>query len=334
MIFLRTITLAFAAFLLAVGSSAAEAAPLATIPALRSTGLQQRIDALVQRARPGVFGVAVLDLPSGVSWRANDAQAFPMMSVIKAPVAAAVLDRVERGTVSMDQFVTIHRADLESGSILNGFQGEQMRFSVSELLTEAVSNSDNTAVDALLKLMGGPAVVTRYLQGHGIKDLRIDLGESGMHTVFSGLPSGQRPPADETDAQQLVRLRRGYAAYLMDPRNRSTPNGAVDFLHKLWRNELLSPASTKRLIDLMRAQTTPERLRGGLPRDVLLADKCGTSYTLENSTAAFNDIGILTWPDGHTVIIAAFLTRSTASLEERTALFADLTRAVTAALHP
>ena len=164
--------------------------------------------------------------------------------------------------------------------------------------------------------------------------MRVDLGESGYHTVFSGLKPDQQPPAHETDAQLSARLRRGYAAYLIDPRSSSTPDAAASFLAKLWRNELLSPASTHVLIDLMLAQTTPSRLRAGLPAGVQLADKCGTSYTLGNKTAAFNDIGILTWPDGHVVIVAAFLTASSAPPKERNAIFADLARAVTRALHP
>jgi beta-lactamase class A len=45
-------------------------------------------------------------------------------------------------------------------------------------------------------------------------------------------------------------------------------------------------------------------------------------------TAAYNDIGILTWPDGHRVLIAAFLTGSNASQTERDAIFAELARMV------
>lgn len=41
-------------------------------------------------------------------------------------------------------------------------------------------------------------------------------------------------------------------------------------------------------------------------------------------TAAFNDIGILTWPDGHTVIVAAFLTGSHAPETRMSALFKTL----------
>lgn len=314
------------------GTSAKATTPIAAA-APHAAELQHYLDALVLRSRPGTLGASVLDLQSGMQWRANADQAFPMMSVFKAPVAAAVLDRIERGGLSMDQPVTIKRGDLESGTIRDHFKGAQMDFTVHQLLTDAVSKSDNTAVDALLKLVGGPKTVTAFLQGHGIVGMRVDIGEAGFNSVFSGLQPHQLPPANETEAQQLARLQRGYEAYLIDPRNRSTPDAAASFLGKLWRKELLPADSTQLLLDLMYGQTTPSRLRAGLPAAVRLADKCGTSYTLGNRTAAFNDIGILTWPDGHVVIVAAFLTGSTASPDARNAIFADLAREVTIVLH-
>jgi beta-lactamase class A len=91
---------------------------------------------------------------------------------------------------------------------------------------------------------------------------------------------------------------------------------------------MASPASTQYLIDLLYAQTVPRRLRAGLRPDIRLADKCGTSVSLPGGTAAYNDIGVLTWPDGHSVIVAAFLTASTASKSGRDAIFADLARAI------
>lgn len=257
-----------------------------------------------------------------------------MMSVFKVPVAAAVLAQVEQGKLSMDQAVIVHRSELESGTIRDHFQGEQMSFTVRQLLTAAVSKSDNTAVDALLTRVGGPEAVTAFLRTHGIAGMRVDLGERGFNPIFEDLSPHQLSPAGETAEQELTRLRRGYDAYLADPRNRSTPDAAVSFLRKLWERELLSPTSTQYLVDLMYAQTTPSRLRAGLPAGVRLADKCGTSYTLEGRTAAFNDIGILVWPDGHAVVVAAFLTASTASQDERQAIFADLAREVATTLHP
>jgi beta-lactamase class A len=292
--------------------------------------LQSRLEALAQGARPGTLGIAVLDLHSGATWRVNADRAYPMMSVFKAPVAAAVLARIDHGDMSFDQTTELTRAELGSGPIRDHFHGDRMTFTVRQLLTAAVSHSDNSAVDALIKLLGGPDVATAFLQAHGIRGMRVDLDEAGMGRIFEDT----KPAANEMPAQESQRLHRGYAAFLADPRNRSTPDAAVTFLRKLWGNELISKTSTHYLIDLMRRQTVPNRLRAGLPAGVELADKCGTSYTLGKVTAAFNDIGILTWPDGHTVIVAAFLTASQAPEDERKATFAELARDVAEALHP
>ncbi|MET0330710.1 MAG: class A beta-lactamase [Dyella sp.] len=314
----------------------AMAAP-ATVSATHST-LQEQLERLAQRAQPGRLGIAVLDLQSGATWQVNAAQAYPMMSVFKAPVAAAVLDQVDHGTLSLEQMVTVTRAELTAGSAVPSigthFQGERMRFSVRQLLVAAVSESDNTAVDALLRLLGGPAVVTRFLRGHGIEGMRVDLDEAAVGRLFEQMAPGQSPPLDETEPVQLARLQRGYQAYLTDPRNRSTPQGAVDFLRKLWDGQLVSATSSRYLLALMNAQTVPHRLRDGLPTGAALADKCGTSYNLKGRTAAYNDIGIVHWPDGRAVIVAAFLTDSTATLAQRDALFAELARDVVQSLHP
>jgi beta-lactamase class A len=302
--------------------------------AISQADLQHRLDALAKRARPGIFGVAVLDLQSGKTWHVNADQAYPMMSVFKAPIAATVLDRIDHGLNHYDQTITITRADLESGPIRKQFQGTRMTFTLRELLHYAVSQSDNTAVDALIRFIGGPAVVQAYLHAHGIEGMRVDRGEAGNARLFEALGPSEKAPVHETDAQQDQRYLRGYHLFLADPGNRSTPDAAVMFLRKLWQHELLSPASTQQLIDLMYAQTMPNRLRAGLPAGVKLADKCGTSATIDAFTAAYNDIGIMTWPDGHTVIVAAFLTASSAPEEERHALYVTLAQSVASALHP
>lgn len=301
-------------------------------------GLQKTLDALAQRARPGTLGVAVLDLQSGATAGVHADEAFPMMSVFKAPVAAAVLSRIDEGKLSLRQRVTLTRADVLGGSAVPSigahFHGERMTFTVEQLLKAAISESDNTAVDALVKVVGGPQVVTAFLRRHGIDGMRVDMGEAGVVRIFRDLGPGQELPAKESAQASLERYRRGFRAFLAAPTNRSTPHAAVAFLRKLHDNELLTPASTRHLLDLMAAQTIPRRLRAGLPRGVRLADKAGTSGSLDGRTAAFNDIGILSGPDGHTVIVAAFLTDSSASEAQRNALFADIARAVAAPFHP
>jgi beta-lactamase class A len=303
----------------------------------RAASLQRQLIRLADEARPGTLGLAVSDLQSGRTWRVNSAQAFPMMSVFKAPLGATVLSEVDARTLSLGQRVIVKRDELvRSGlsRITATFQGRQETFTVRQLLDAAVSASDNTAADVLLKLIGGPGVATAFLRQHGIRHMRIDRGEGEIAREFQGRAGLKVVGSDETAQEKDARLLRGYAAYLKDPRDRSTPEAAASFLKKLWQGQLLTPASTRLLLHLLYRQTMPDRLRAGIPPAVRFADKCGTSYTLDGETAAFNDIGILTWPDGHTVIVAAFLMGSRASEARRRALFERIAQAVVSDLDP
>ncbi|MBB6242444.1 beta-lactamase class A [Rhodanobacter sp. MP1X3] len=142
--------------------------------------LQHALAQLVDKAQPGVLGITVVDLDTRARIRINADRAYPMMSVFKAPVAAAVLAQVDAGRIRLSQEVTITRAQVVDGtavpSIGAHFSGEQMHFTVERLLAAAVSESDNTAVDALIRLLGGPQVVTDFLRKHGIEGMRVDLG--------------------------------------------------------------------------------------------------------------------------------------------------------------
>jgi beta-lactamase class A len=328
-------SVALTALLFASTSAVAKPTPGAAGPAATTaTGLQATLDDLAQRAAPAILGIAVLDPRSGGSWGVNAARPFPMMSVFKAPVAAAILARIDAGTLTLDQRVTIERADVLDGSAVPSigehFVGERMTFTVERLLVAAVSESDNTAADALVRLAGGPDAVTAFLRAHGVEGMRVDMDEAGVQRVFDDLHAGQSIPAKESTQEEHDRRQRGYNAFLADPRNRSTPDAAVVFLHKLWTGKLLTRASTLRLQELMQAQTVPDRMRAGLPASLRFADKTGTSGVRDGAVAAFNDIGAITWPEGHTVFVAAFLSESHASPDERDALFAKLARAVAA----
>ncbi|MFZ0499454.1 MAG: class A beta-lactamase [Steroidobacteraceae bacterium] len=299
--------------------------------------LQHVLMQLADQVRPATLGLTITDLQSGRTWRINASRPFPMMSVFKAPLGAAVLSKVDRGILFLGQRVIIKRQDLRTwgvSQITATFHGDQEAFTVRQLLEAAVSHSDNTAADVLLKLVGGPVVATAFLRSHGVRGMRVDRGERDIAQEFQEEGVAQGVGSEETPTQKDARLRRGYAAYLNDPRDRTTPDAAARFLEELWQGQLLSPTSTRLLLSLLYNQTVPSRLRAGVPANVRLADKCGTSYTVDGMTAAFNDIGILSWPDGHTVIVAAFLTASHAPRNRMNASFKDIAQAVITGLHP
>ena len=77
------------------------------------------------------------------------------------------------------------------------------------------------------------------------------------------------------------------------------------------RGELLSPASTARLLSIMgNTKTGANRLRGGLKAGWTLSHKTGTGQVLGATQAGYNDIGILTAPDGRSYAVAVMIKKT------------------------
>ncbi len=286
---------------------------------------------IAARAKPGILGVAVYDFQTGKIQGVNMNGHFLMMSTFKAMLAAYVLDQADAGQISLDQKVTLTPADLREGvgDVDNSGGGT---FTVRALLKAAVTQSDNTAADALLKLVGGPSVVTAWLQGKGIDDIRLDRDERTIARDENGIPPDFHPGENETHLKAQIPLADRQAAFKqaqVDLRDTATPEAAVHFLVALKQGKLLSAASTATLLNWMKHCTTGEdRLRAGLPPKTVLEHKTGTSGVFEGLSLATNDMGIITLPDGRILAIAVFLANSPASEKAREKIIADCARAV------
>jgi beta-lactamase class A len=78
-------------------------------------------------------------------------------------------------------------------------------------------------------------------------------------------------------------------------------------------------------------QTGKNRLRGGLKPGWTLAHKTGTGQILAGTQAGYNDIGLLTAPDGRSYAVAVMIRRTAAPLPARMALMNQVVRGVIAA---
>jgi beta-lactamase class A len=308
-------------------------------PQLDVKRLAKEMPTLVERAKPGALGFGLMNLESGERWVLNGDRRFPMQSVFKAPLGAAVLSEVEAKRLSLDEVLTIRDVDLSPfWSPVGDAWPKRTDYTVRELLTNAVVESDNTAADMLMKRIGGPGAVTAWLQAERINDLRVDRYERELQPDAHGVASFRpewRGQVFWKVIQSIDPARRhaAMAAYMVDPRDTATPNAALEFLAKLDAGELISPASARMLIELMRR--TPrgaDRLKAGFPPGALFAHKPGSSGDDLGLTMAFNDIGILTLADRRSYAVAAFLSGSTASGAAQAALFADIGRLVARSL--
>lgn len=296
--------------------------------------LEKEIGAIAARAQPGVLGFALMNLESGEFWDRLGDRRFPMMSVFKLPLGCAALSEADAGRLNFAETITLTDKDLSPplSPIADAWPGRRA-YTIDELFTATLRDSDNTAADVLMRRIGGPGAVSGWLQNKKIDEVRVDryerelgvdaLGMASFRASWKGAAAFGAAAATVAPAKRRAAM----LAYMADPRDTATPRGMLGLLRKLDTGELISPASTRKLLATL--QQTPrgaDRIAAGLPKGASFAHKPGTSSVDQGLCAAFNDVGIFTLPDRRSYAIAAFLSGSTASERDRAALFADLGR--------
>lgn len=290
------------------------------------------------RLFPGKTGVAVMRIDGG-DWvlgrRLNDL--FPQQSVSKTWVAMTVLDLVDQGKLRLDQRVRIDRDDLavfhqpiRDRVIANGGIDE----SVQSLLEQAIRASDNTANDSLLRIAGGPQAVRAFIARKKLGTIRFGPGERAMQSAIAGLEwrqeysIGRRFYAARSAVPYATR-KAALDRYLADPVDGASPEAIVRALGKLAKGELLSASSTRLLLDIMsRTSSGPNRLKAGVPAGWRFLHKTGTGQVLSPVSTGYNDIGIMTAPDGTRYAVAVMIGDTTASIPDRMAFMQFVSRTV------
>ena len=119
--------------------------------------------------------------------------------------------------------------------------------------------------------------------------------------------------------------------YVEDPYDGASPNAIVDALASLKRGELLSPHSTRRLLRIMgNTKTGANRLKGGLAAGLVAQPQDRNGAGTGRQQAGYNDIGILTAPDGRSYAVAVMIKLTSVPLPVRMTLMNNVVRAVIA----
>lgn len=273
--------------------SAAAGQSAAAGPSEPAKRLQEEF-ARIELATSGRLGVAALDMETGLRASHRGDERFPMCSTFKAMASAAVLHRVDRGESSLDQRVQIEAKDiLAYAPVAKQHVGSSM--SLSELCEAAITLSDNTAANLLLREIGGPAGFTSFFRTIGDNVSRLDRWEVELNEARPG-----------------------------DPRDTTSPVAMLKDLQRVVIGDVLQAASRQKLMDWMVANKTGDtRLRAGVPRDWKVGDKTGTG-----DRGTYNDIGVF-WPPGRKpIVVTVYLTGASAPMEKCNEVIANVARAV------
>jgi beta-lactamase class A len=231
----------------------------------------------VEKGLGGRLGVAAVDTGTGARLMHRAQERFAMCSTFKWVLAAAVLAKADAESIDLERHLSFSAKDLIDFSPVTKAHVAEGSLSIQSLCEAAVELSDNTAANTLLRFIGGPASLTRYLRHNGDSITRLDRFELSLNTNVAG-----------------------------DPRDTTTPEAMVTTMRTILVENALSTGSREALLDWMKnCQTGLHRLRAGLPQSWIVGDKTGTG-----ANGAANDNAIALPPGRPPVLIAAYLSGS------------------------
>ena len=253
-------------------------------------------------------GVAFVGEKRGVytNYFINETTPFPTASVYKFYLALTILDRVDKGMYSLSQAIFITKKDLLPDTTIHSplrddYPEGNIYLSIADLLEYTVSKSDNNACDILLRLLGGPATVDKFIKELGVQGIEVKCTGEYMHKNFED-------------------------QYL----NTSTPEATLQLLQLFYNGKIVSDKSQLFLWNIMeKSETGENKIKGLLPENVIVAHKAGISSRNEAGIkAADNDAGIVLLPDRSVFYLVVFISDSMESDETNAEIIAEIAKAV------
>lgn len=321
-----------------VGAVAVPVPPPPPPPPSAPRPLVSQIEQL-QRQFNGRVGVAVRRIDQGWTVAAGGERLYPQQSVSKLWVAMTVLEQRDLGRIRFEDPITVTHSDLtlfHQPIAALAVRPGGYRTTVEDLLRRAITQSDNTANDRLLRLAGGPEAVRSFIRRKALGQIRFSDGERLMQSSIAGMEWRQEYSLGRAfyEARAKVpaaRRRAAFEAYVADPIDGASPLAIVDALTRLKEGNLLSAGSTSWLVTTMQSTRTGRaRVRAAVPQGWLWGHKTGTGQDLPPRTAGFNDIGILTAPDGASYAVAILIGDTPRPPRERQELMQAVTTSIVA----
>lgn len=243
-------------------------------------------------------GVYARDTGTGatVAYRADER--FGYASTLKALAAGEVLAGQPASVLDQPLTVTAEDvADVGHAPVTAGAAGTDL--TIGALGAAAVSDSDNAALNVLLRHLGGPTALQAALAARGDTTTLVDAAEPELNRFTPG-----------------------------DPARTSTPRALAEGLATYALGDALDPAVRETYVGWLTASTTGlDAIRAGTPEGWVVGDKTGTA----GRYGSRNDLAVV-WPPGRAPIVLAVLTdHPDEAAEPDDAVLAAAARAVLAA---
>ena len=250
---------AIAAFAIVCSASQLSATPTDTLP------LRRELEALVRDYR-GVAGISVRHLGTGESISIRGDETFPSASLIKVGVLVALLDEARKGTLRLDERVSMIARDRVGGSGVLYHMASGLEPSLEDLAWLMITISDNTATNLILDKINVRTVWDK-MESLGLPHTKIH-SKTFLRATSVAMDSSVKYGLGVTTPDETVRL--------------------FELLHQ---GRAVSPALDSLALRMLRANQDGAKLARWLPEDVAFAHKTG------DVDASRSDCGIIYGPD-------------------------------------
>lgn len=224
----------------------------------------------LESSTEGRLGIFAINTANGhiIDYRANEI--FPTGCTSKVIGVAAVLKKSMSDSSLLSTKVKYSKENLEDWSpVTKKYVAEGM--TIQELCAASISSSDNTAMNLLLKPIGGV---------QGMNDFARSIGD----------PSFRQDNDWPSEA---------FSGGVNNLKDSSTPRAMVESFEKLTMGNVLNKYQKEQLISwLVATNTGNARIRAGLPKDWRVGNKTGTGAAYGST----NDLAIV-WPPKHAPIL-------------------------------
>lgn len=214
----------------------------------------------------GRIGVSLINTQdnSAIDYRANER--FPFASTFKVMAVAAILKKSEsRPQLLTKKIVYTEQEIKDSGYAPITSKHLKTGMTIEALCAAALKFSDNTAVNLLMKQLGGPDEVTAFARRIGDAQFNLTRWEPKLNLVYPG-----------------------------EIQDTSTPNAMSLSLQKLVLGNILQEPQRAKLKKWLINNTTGDtKIRAVVPTTWIVGDKTGSGRF-----GATNDIAVL-WPPKH-----------------------------------
>lgn len=228
-----------------------------------------------------------------IAYRADER--FPVQSTMKLIGVAALLKKSQNNKNSLQQKVSYSKNDLIPWRPITGIYVNN-GMTLEALAEAAMSYSDNTAINLIMKKLGGPKTVTDFASSIGNKSFNVSHYDGELNS-------------DPNNAEDTA-----------------TPKDMAMSVQKLTLGNILLPSQRTQLVTWMRNNTTGnKRIRAGVPIGWTVAEKTGGGF---GGYGIANDIGILWSPLSKPIVLAIYTVQNNKNAKNRDDIVAATTTIV------